>query len=345
MSDQELVNAFLKEFTQRLVEKYGKQIDFILLFGSAARGEWKRGVSDVDLIIQVKDRNYVKEIREFAKMLFWELDEKYGTKFREVCSIAHEDVASKLLSKARLYVPFEVMAPGDIDWRNCEIKRKDLVIGAKIVAPQVLLFLKMKKEGKILYGRDIRKEIKIKNTLWEKFKAILVPFYLSLISCVISIINPRLAIKLADKATIYSLESTLFFLDMPVGKGTAKALEALKKKLRKQVKAKYNIFKSLELDLIVNFDYTKFIDLDFAKRAITVKYEFEKIKTNITRVMALKFSFKAFKFVNSLLIFAIITNAKTRKYLEAAVIIAFVIFSFLILLLLPKVLGYLSKFF
>ncbi|MBI5252840.1 MAG: nucleotidyltransferase domain-containing protein [Euryarchaeota archaeon] len=48
-ADQKLVMDFLEEFALKLAAAHN--IDFILLFGSAARGEWKRGISDVDVII------------------------------------------------------------------------------------------------------------------------------------------------------------------------------------------------------------------------------------------------------------------------------------------------------
>lgn len=38
MKDEVLVEEFLREFVERLTARYGKMIDFILLFGSAARG-------------------------------------------------------------------------------------------------------------------------------------------------------------------------------------------------------------------------------------------------------------------------------------------------------------------
>jgi predicted nucleotidyltransferase len=52
-SDQQKAEAFLEEFAD--------EIDFILLFGSAARGEFVLGKSDVDLVIQVKSGSSLSE--------------------------------------------------------------------------------------------------------------------------------------------------------------------------------------------------------------------------------------------------------------------------------------------
>lgn len=60
MDDQQRVQRFLREFSSRLSKKFSRYLDFILFFGSAARGEWKRGVSDIDIIIQAKKQEYVK---------------------------------------------------------------------------------------------------------------------------------------------------------------------------------------------------------------------------------------------------------------------------------------------
>ncbi|HID73114.1 TPA: nucleotidyltransferase domain-containing protein [Candidatus Micrarchaeota archaeon] len=54
-----------------------RDIDFILLFGSAARGEFRAGVSDVDMIIQVKKASTVPKLEGYAERLFWELDRKH----------------------------------------------------------------------------------------------------------------------------------------------------------------------------------------------------------------------------------------------------------------------------
>lgn len=54
MNDSQKIQSFLFDLIETLKRKYQKDIDFILLFGSVVRGEFKVGISDIDLIIQLK---------------------------------------------------------------------------------------------------------------------------------------------------------------------------------------------------------------------------------------------------------------------------------------------------
>lgn len=156
-SDQERSDAFLQDFVGHLASACGRDIDFILLFGSAARGEFILGKSDVDLVIQVNSDEAARKVEQLAEPLFWQLDEKYGMMFRKVVSTGEsgsllEDALKRLEKHARLYKPFDVFGPDDIDWRAGKVKRLDLLAGATLVASQLTLFYKMKHEGKILFG-------------------------------------------------------------------------------------------------------------------------------------------------------------------------------------------------
>lgn len=215
---QQRIDSFLREFSSRLSAECGKDIDFILLFGSAARGEFVPGRSDVDLIIQVKGAEAKESVSLFAEKLFWELDEKHKTRLKEVCSIGIgsgllENLVKGAEEKARLYKPFEVFAPGDIDWKRGFIRRLDLLPGAILVASQLTLLYKMKNEGKILFGRDIRGEINPYFSLWEKLKGILVPQTLAFISISLSLLLPKKAVGYAFKAVFYEMESALMLLE------------------------------------------------------------------------------------------------------------------------------------
>ena len=152
MEDQQLVQNFLREFSEKIAEKFNDDLDFILLFGSAARGEWKKGVSDVDLIIQVKTQGAIYNVKTYADKIFWELDEKYGTELKKVCSTGDEkDKIKTLIKQTKLYVPYEVFGPKDIDWIKGKIKRrrimkKKIIIGIIItVILSLIIFLTTKR--------------------------------------------------------------------------------------------------------------------------------------------------------------------------------------------------------
>ena len=199
-NSQKPIQEFLEDLSSKIGARFGETVDFVLLFGSAARGEWKRGISDVDLIIQVADERRVEEVKEYVDSIFWDLDQKYDTGLREACSTGNsEDRVKRLISKTKLYVPYDVFGPGDIDWEGAQIKRKDLALGAKLVASQAMLFKKMKIEGKILYGRDVRAAIQVDASLWERMKALLVPYTMALLSSLAALIAPKAALKVAEK--------------------------------------------------------------------------------------------------------------------------------------------------
>jgi predicted nucleotidyltransferase len=225
--DQRIAESFLQDFIQGLSQVYGPEIDFILLFGSAARGEFVLGKSDVDLVIQVKSDEAVLFVEKFAIPLFWRLDQKHGTEFKRVVSTGEaegylESLVKALEKQARLYKPFEVFGPQDIDWSRGKIRRLDLLPGATFVASQLTLLYKMKHEGVILYGRDIRPEIHPRFTLWEKLKAIWVPQTLAFSAIILAPFLPQKAVGYATKAIFYELDSVNLFLTNKIPLGEAK---------------------------------------------------------------------------------------------------------------------------
>lgn len=273
-TDQSIVEEFLKEFADRL--STACDIDFILLFGSAARGEFKKGISDVDMIIQSRGQEGKEEIYKVAEDIFWELDDKHGTEFRKVCSIGVEETDSTLekairkgQSTARLYAPFEVLGPEDVDWERGELKSGFLRIGTDLVAPKYLLFTKMKVEGMILYGRDITKVINPQINWFDRVKAILVPHHLSFFSALVSPFSPKMAVKMAIKSAIYSVESCLYYLKKPIGIGIDTAM----------------------MDLEAEIGENRWVDIQYVKELYELKYS-DRLDEGFSRFEALKISLK-----------------------------------------------------
>ncbi len=273
MGDQELVERFISSFAQRLSSKFKEEIDFILLFGSAARGEWKRGVSDIDVIIQTKGRK--KEVKKYAETIFWELDSALATGFSDVCSIARksgmEGGIAKLESRAYLYVPFEVIETGEIDWEKASIN-VPLGIVADFVAPKSILFLKIKNEGKVVYGRDIRSLIPSTPIFFERLKVLVLPQVISIVSLLLSPFFPNLALRRSIKAVLYSTESSLFFLGRPVGGSKlVESIEELKKELKGTVPIRLDLG-SVKIDKDIIYDAEKRLDYSIVDEALRWKY-------------------------------------------------------------------------
>jgi predicted nucleotidyltransferase len=340
MDDQKRVENFLQDFSRQLSERAGGDLDFILLFGSAARGEWQRGISDIDLIIQVKDSKNKERILKEAEKIFWELDKKYGTKFNEVCSTGNKKEAiNHILEKTRLYVPFQVFGPGEMDWQKSEIKEKSLIVGAKLFASQAMIFKNMKYEGKILYGRDITKEIQFRATLWEKIKALLIPFYIAIFSVFISPFLPKTALKLADKAVIYSIGSTFFFLDKIPKKKLKENVRELEKEIHSFEGYKFNIFLAAEMDFLLSFAYQNFLNPRFLKDAVKIKYNWEKEHKKFSRWRTFKFCLRALLFINSMNWYSILIADKQRISLK----ILFILRTAVLLIIICFLFYYLLK--
>jgi predicted nucleotidyltransferase len=204
----------LQEWVASLTNRFPSEIDFVLLFGSVARNEFVLGKSDVDLIIQTVSDESVESVNRTALELFWKLDKKWGTRFKQVCSIgkpenALDSLLKKAESHARLYKPFEVFGPRDLDWKKGTVLRPDLFWGAFWIAGQLTLFYKMKKEGKVLYGRNILAEIHPNRSFWEKFKALIVPQHLAFAGVLLALFLPKRALGYAIKSVLWELESAL----------------------------------------------------------------------------------------------------------------------------------------
>jgi hypothetical protein len=273
---QARVDAFLRDFVAGLKKGFGPEIDFVLLFGSAARGEFVLGKSDVDLVIQVKGNAMVGPVEAFAEKLFWKLDKKHGTMLRGVCSTGIgksllENALKAVEKQARLYKPFEVFGPNDIDWNRGMIKRLDLMPGAILVASQLTLLYKMKHEGKILFGRDIRKEIRPRFTLWEKLKSIWVPQSISLAAIIISLALPKKAVEYASKAVFYELGSASMALhgNVPIHRGKERQL----RRFAEATRFRAQFLDAMRFYLELKFGLVKGKKIEFVERAARVKKE------------------------------------------------------------------------
>lgn len=122
-----------------------------------------------------------------------------------------------LEKQAKLYKPFEVIGPKDIGWKEGKIASPGLGAFA-LIAPIYQFAKKLKQEGKILYGRDILAEICIKQSLFDKMKAITVPYLLSIAALPISLVMPNRGLKYSIKAILYSADSQIEVLEQSYGR-------------------------------------------------------------------------------------------------------------------------------
>ncbi|MBN1170073.1 nucleotidyltransferase domain-containing protein [Candidatus Micrarchaeota archaeon] len=266
--DSVLVEKFLFDFTKNLVKKFPDDVDFILVFGSAARGEFKAGVSDVDLIIQLKKKKNKKQFEKYAEALFWKFDAKYKTLLKQVCSTGRSDIFVIFEKQLKLYKPFEVLGPNDIDWKAGKITSKELATFAA-VAPLARFAKRVKREGKILYGRNILEEINPPPSFVDDVKSVLIPYALSLISAPLSIIMP-------DKALSYSLKAVLYAISEQV--------ELIENEPPKHLYLKIRLLRS---------QLGEYFSLRLAREAIDAKKNFETTKKEWSYIDKVAFCFQA----------------------------------------------------
>lgn len=290
--DQQVIDKFLVELVEEVVTTYGKHIDFIILFGSAARGEFKIGVSDIDLVIQLKDDEKLNHIEDFVTEVFWQLDKKYRTEFEKVLStVKSKDIVDRLFKKVEetghLYVPIFVFPPGWIDWERGRFTRPLWRSAAIFFIHQAFIIKRFKDEGKILWGRDIRPYIHPNINFWERWKAIQIPFWISLFSVLILPISRQKALKYSIKAVLYELDSALDFVDSRA-KDKEEKIENLKKTATFTVDLK---FLSLYLNLALSIIREK--DLEIFNTASKAKSQ----EITLTNKEKIRFVWRSFWFI------------------------------------------------
>lgn len=216
---QEKVWEFINDLRDLTVKELGDKIDFIIIYGSAVRGEFVPGKSDVDIVIQIFKETDRADVERRATELFWEASGRYPELgFGKSLSVSKSkkrtvltDVLEKLEQSSFLYVPVFVFVKGEIDWKKGELYSKNplVKIGQGLLIPQRSVFLRFKQEGEILYGRDIRKEIQIRLTAMDRLRLGTAPQFLSFIGFLISPVAPKKAVGYAVKALLYQVDALL----------------------------------------------------------------------------------------------------------------------------------------
>lgn len=318
--DQQIIDKFLIELTEEIATTYGDHVDFIILFGSAARGEFKRGVSDIDLVIQLKDDEKLKQIEDFATEVFWQLDKKYNTEFEKVLStVRSKDIIDgwfkKVEETGHLYVPIFVFPPGWVDWERGRFTRPLWRSAAIFFIHQAFILKRFKEEGKILWGRDIRPYIHPNVNFWERWKAIQIPFWISLFSVLILPISRQKALKYSVKAVLYELDSALDFVDSRAKPKEEKVAD-LKKTATFTIDLKFlNLYLSLALSLL------RSKDLEIFNTASKVKSK----EISLTNKEKVRFVWKSFWFITRTNWSVTIRRIATRRNVLKAGIILLII--------------------
>lgn len=292
---------FIRAFTDEIVGEFKEKIDFIIIYGSAARGEFVPGKSDVDILIQVFEKADQFLVQNRANELFWKIAEQYPElQFQQSLSIANnkkagfiEEILEKIEQKSLLYVPVFVFVKGQIDWVNGKLSSDDalITIGQHLLIPQRSVFLRFKQEGIILYGRDIRKEIQVRLRLIDRFRIGAAPQVLSFTALSISPVSSQKAQNYAVKALLYQIDGLLTALDR------YKKMDQLEKITENEKILLQEFTESLQRLIGLRLDYTKGVlrpsDFRLFQNAIDLKWSGNKLGY----IETMLFCFKAWSFI------------------------------------------------
>ena len=192
--DQKTIESFLSDFVNHITAEFPTEIDYILLAGSAARGDFVCGQSDLDLGIRVKKQDDVETIREKALDLFWKLNEKHGVKF---------DLLSE---KNKSKKPFSVYGPLGRTKQNNLFSLLEPLHGFNRS-----LLVNTAHSGKILYGRNIMPELIERAKPRNAFQMLnRYSFILSLLNLPLFFISPDKALSSSIRKVISSFEDRIF---------------------------------------------------------------------------------------------------------------------------------------
>jgi predicted nucleotidyltransferase len=261
---QKRVWKFIREFRDKVVPHIKDKLDFIIIYGSAVRGEFVPGKSDVDIVFQVFKQKDKKLVEEKATEIFWETAKKYPElQFEKSLSVSQHkkrNAITKILEKAErssfLYVPVFVFVKGEIDWAKGELHSNSplIKIGQQFLIPQRTVFLRFKQEGEILFGRDVREDIKIRLTIMDKLRLGVAPQLLSFVGFMFASTVPKKARGYAVKALLYQVDALITAL------GEYEKIERLKKIEKSQ--------KMLLQEYTEHFQKLVFLRLDYTKGSI-----------------------------------------------------------------------------
>lgn len=309
---QKRVWEFIYAFRDVVVDELKNKIDFIIIYGSAVRHEFVPGKSDVDMVIQI----FKEEDREIATQkatrLFWATAKHYPELgFETSLSVSKTkkrngviSVLEKLEQSSFLYVPVFVFVKGEIDWGKGVFKTDNpfIKLGQNLLIPQRSVFLRFKQEGRVLFGRDIKKEIKIRLTLTDRFRLGAAPQLLSFIGFLVSPAVPKKGVSYAVKALLYQIDALITTLSRYQKMERGQKIEKSQKMLLKDFTRRLSQLLRLRLDY--HKGALRPSDFHLFEEAIRIKWG----ELKLGYIASIWFCFKAFFFI-------IRSNGRAMTYL------------------------------
>ncbi len=216
--DNDLKNPF-EELASALIRKYKSQIVSIVVFGSGTTGDWIRGKSDIDFIIVTDAQSNRWKIENFTNILLTKLSLKYDLRLDKTCSTfkSNNNPLKNLISTLESFMtfgkPFFVVSKNQIDVKKGKIKNFRIRFVTSIFNSIAIFVAKANQTGVTIYGENLLDQMYINYSIVEKIKAFIAPIWLIIVSFAVFPIDAQLSLSHSVKATIWSCEDALFFLE------------------------------------------------------------------------------------------------------------------------------------
>ncbi len=213
------INRFVRDFRSAVGRsRYRKNIVSAVLLGSAARGEFIKGESDVDIIIVVRRKDDKKPVTDFMGKLIYRLNKKHQLMLEETCTDRKKysneilNIILKIEASAFFGVPFYVISYDEYDFLKNRINSPRIWFLATFLGSLNSLLLSIKDTGKIIYGKNLLKLIDVRLTFADRVKINMQEVAVIGASLLVLLFSPKLAVKHAVKASLYQEEFDLILL-------------------------------------------------------------------------------------------------------------------------------------
>jgi predicted nucleotidyltransferase len=217
-----LPHQFVKNLVSSIIQEYNDEIVSIALFGSAATQEWKKGKSDVDFIVVIKNEKRRKKVEDSINNILIRLDKKHDLKLVQTCStfVKHRNPLVNFLYRIEDAVtfgkPFFVFSLDQIKFENETIADARIRFISAVFDPLIIFLAKMKQTGVTIYGQNLIKRIHYHASFLKKIRIAMAPLWVLLMGLISFPLDEKFALKHSVKATLWACEDSLFALDRPL---------------------------------------------------------------------------------------------------------------------------------
>lgn len=222
---QKFMRSFVADFRKAVENSnYKDDIVSVVLFGSAARGSFVKGHSDVDIIVITKDGRSKEEIQDYMRSLVSRLNKKHNLFLEKTCSDEkkfNNAVLNTVLRMESFFlwgVPIYVLPQTEFDLVKKRVKDPKIWVLVEFLGSLNQFLASLKNTAVTIYGENLIKEIRDVNlSMFDRVKLTLQPYYLLFLSLLIVAFDARLAMRHAIKACLMESESDLMWLNEKIG--------------------------------------------------------------------------------------------------------------------------------